>query len=49
MLLFSNLNNTFSGYFDPDFFFKIMKINNLWGELNDISANKEALRVTMNP
>ena len=43
MLPFSKLNKMFFGYFDPDFFLKIMKINNFRGELTDSSAKKEAL------
>ena len=43
VLLFSKLNKIFFGYFHPDFFFKIMKINNFQGDLTDISAKNEAL------
>ena len=38
VLPFSKLIKKFSGYFDPDFFFKIMKIDNFRGELTDTSA-----------
>ena len=43
VLLFSKLNKIFFGYLHPEFFFKIMKINNFQGDLTDISAKKEAL------
>ena len=43
MLPFSKLNKIFFGYFDPDFFFEIIKINNFRGELTDNSAKNEAL------
>ena len=43
VLLFSKLSKLFFGYFDPDFFFLIMKINNCQGDLADVSAKKEAL------
>ena len=33
----------FSGYFNPEKFFYITKINSFRGELTDISAKKEAL------
>ena len=33
----------FFGYFDPEFFLKIMEINHFRGDLTDISAKKEAL------
>ena len=45
MLLFSNFNQMFFGYFDPDFFY-IIKIIIFRGELTDISAKKEALNTT---
>ena len=35
---FSKLNEIFFGYFDPDFFLKIIKINNFRVELTDNSA-----------
>ena len=34
------------GYFDPDFFWGIIKIGNFPGELADVSAKKEALAMT---
>ena len=44
VLLFANFNKMFFGYIDPEmFFFNIMKINDVWGDLTDISAIKEAL------
>ena len=46
MLLFSNLNKIFFGYFDPDFFNKIIQIHIFRDELSDISARKEALEMT---
>ena len=48
MLPFSKLNNFVFGYFDPDFFFKIMKIIDFWGDLTDNSAKKEALALMAN-
>ena len=45
VLLFSKLNKLFFGYFDPDFFYNIVKINDFRGELDDISAKKEALAI----
>ena len=45
-VLFSNLNEFFFGYFDPDFFL-IMKTNNFRGDLTDISSGlKEAMVFT---
>ena len=42
--LFSKLNKTFVGYFDPENkFFWIMKITDFWGDLTDASAKKERL------
>ena len=40
VLLFSKLNKICFGYFEPDFFFQIMRINDSWGELTDSSAKK---------
>ena len=45
MLLFSKLNKMCFGYFDPEIFYQIMKINNFRGDLTDISAKKEALMI----
>ena len=46
VLLFSEINNNFLGYFDPEtFFFKLMRINN-FRYLTDISVIKEALDLT---
>ena len=42
VLPFSKLNITFFGYFNPESIFKIMNKNYFRGELNDISAKKEA-------
>ena len=43
VLLLSKLNKIYFGYFDPEFFFLIIKIIIFRGELTDISAKKEAL------
>ena len=43
MLLFSNSNKYFIGYFDPFLFFFIIKLINFRGDLTDISAKKETL------
>ena len=34
------IKQIFFGHFDPDFFFKIMKMNNFRGDLTDISVKK---------
>ena len=47
MLLFSNLNTIFFGYFDPEnIFLQIINIIDFRGDLTDISAKKEALAGT---
>ena len=46
MLLFSNLNKIFFGYFDAENIFKITKTINYRGDLTDVSAKKEAPSVT---
>ena len=43
VLLFSNSNKYFIGYFDPFLFFFIIKLINFRGDLTDISAKKETL------
>ena len=35
----------FFGYLDPDFFFKIMKMHNLRGDITDTAAKKKALQI----
>ena len=40
---FSNLNYHFIGYFDPVNLFLIIKINDFWVNLSDISARTETL------
>ena len=40
MLLFSNLNEMLFGYFDPEKIPLIIKINDFWGALTDVSAKK---------
>ena len=35
MLLFAKLHKAFSGYFDPEMYFEIMKITNVRGDLTD--------------
>ena len=46
MLLLSKLNTILFGFFDPELFCKMMKINIFWADLSDVSAKKEALRLT---
>ena len=46
MLLFSKSNKTVFVYFDPDFFFEIMKITNFRGDLDGMWVKKEPLSVT---
>ena len=46
VLLFSKLSNLIFWYFDSDFFYQILKINNFWGDLTDMSAKNEALDST---
>ena len=41
------VNLIFGGYFDPDFFFLMIEINNTQGDLTDISAKKAPLIDTM--
>ena len=48
VLPFSKLNYKFFGYFDPEFFFSIVKISNFRGEQTDISAKKDALKQILN-
>ena len=43
MCLFSRSNILVCGYFDPEAFFYVMKVNDFWGDLTDISAKKKAL------
>ena len=44
--LFQNQINYFLDTLIQQKYFQIMKINNFWGELTDISAKKEALALT---
>ena len=43
---FQNLINIFFGHFDPINIFSILQINNLWGDLTDISAKTATVMVT---
>ena len=40
VLLFSKLNEIFFGYFDQKINFRVVKLNNVQGDLGDISAKK---------
>ena len=44
VLLFSKLNEVFFGYFDPESFFYIVKINIFRSDLTDVSAKKDRLQ-----